>query len=73
MNFKSLSSVISTHILKEASRSTSGNIRFNTSATYNTGNSRLAKLPDLSDSNAFIWGTTQGVWGKNSISVNYKP
>lgn len=73
MNFRSLSSVIATQILQEAARSSAGNIRINSASSLNSGNSRLARISDYEDPDAFVWGTNKGVWGKNTISVNYKP
>lgn len=73
MNFRSLSSVIASQILSEAARSASGNVRINAGSALNSGNSRLARIVDYDDPDAFVWGTTKGVWGKNTISVNYKP
>lgn len=73
MAFKSLQSLILTSVIKEIARANSANIRFGSSSSSNLGATKLTKPPAVNNTNEFIWGSNQGVWGKNTITIEYKP
>jgi hypothetical protein len=73
MAFKSLSSVILSNIFKETARANSVNLRFGSATAANLGVTKVTKQPTQTNITEFIWGGNQGVWGKNQITIDYKP